>query len=127
MHADTIAIDVHRVLEAGPLAAPKRLKLYAWLGISVGAVAFILGISLYDHPEIVWGALFVNLNFFLGLSLGGIMIAAMFQIVRAKWSTPVRRFAEANVAFLPIAYSMFLVTYFGREHLFAWGRHPLPG
>ena len=55
------------------------------------------------------------------------MTTVIMQIVRATWGAPIRRLAEANIAFFPIAYTALLTTYFGREYLFYWGRAPMPG
>lgn len=66
-------------------------------------------------------------SIFQGLALGGVMTAVIMQIVRATWGAPVRRLAEANVAFFPVAFFLFLTTYFGKEYLFYWGSKPMPG
>jgi hypothetical protein len=63
----------------------------------------------------------------MGLAVGGVMVTAILQIVRAKWSPALRRLAEANVSFLPYAYLLLLFSYFGSYYLFPWGRAPMPG
>ena len=80
-----------------------------------------------NDPQHTWTVFFINCVYWLGLSLGGVMLSVIFQIVRATWSAPIRRIAEANVSFLPYAYGAVLCTYFGKEYLFPWARGPMPG
>lgn len=94
--------------------------------IMVGVVTFSAGLLFADAGK-TWAAFYVNAVYFQGLALGGVMTTVIMQIVRAKWGAPVRRLAEANIAYLPVAFLAFLTTYFGREYLFYWGRAPMPG
>src|SRR5690606_34019969 len=92
----------------------------------IGVASFIIGVLKFD-PAYVWGVYYTNLIFWMGLSLGGVIIACIIQIVRAKWAPPIRRIAEANIAFLPWAFFLFLGSFAGKEVLFPWGRAPMPG
>jgi hypothetical protein len=94
--------------------------------VFVGVFVFSYGLLFGDAGH-AWGAFYVNAVYFQGLALGGVMTTVIMQIVRATWGAPIRRIAEANVAYLPVAFCVFLTTYFGREYLFYWGRHPMPG
>lgn len=126
MHAELPAINIEEVVRADPIAPSRSLQFLMLLCVTVGFVTFSVG--LWSYPaDLLWGSYYVSLLFFMGLSAGGVMISAIFQIVRATWSAPIRRLAEANAAFLPIAYVLFLVTYFGKEHLFPWANAPRPG
>ena len=119
-------IDVKEVLESKPLQLRTSLTRLLVLLTTLGAVALIYGM-LAMPPEIFWGSFYVNFIFFTGLALGSVIITAIFQVTRAVWSPPLRRIAEAGVAFLPWSYAAFLCTYMGKEYLFPWGTAPMPG
>ena len=125
-HVDVVPVNIDKVIEAGPIAVSGSTKAKLWIMVMIGVIVFSAGLLFGDAGE-TWGAFYVNAVWFQGLALGGVMTTVIMQIVRAKWGAPVRRLAEANVAYLPVAFVVFLTTYFGREYLFYWGRHPMPG
>lgn len=126
MHVDIVPVDIDEVVKSGPLSVSRSSVKLFWGMIFIGLATFICGVSS-EHPAHAWAAYFVNLVFFMGLSMGGTVTSAIFQVVRAKWSPPIRRFAESNSAFFPVAYLGILTLYFGKEYLFYWGSHPMPG
>jgi hypothetical protein len=125
-HVDVVPVNIDKVIEAGPIKVAGSTIAKLWLMVLVGVVVFSSGLMFGDAGE-TWGAFYVNAVYFQGLALGGVMTTVIMQIVRAKWGAPVRRLAEANIAYLPVAFVVFLTTYFGREYLFYWGRNPMPG
>lgn len=125
-HVDLVPIQIADAVQIEPIKPACTFMRLMWACVFVGAVTFCCGL-LNENPEVFWGAYYVNLCFWMGLSVGGVMLATIFQIVRAKWSAPIRRIAEASVAFLPWAYCLFLGTYYGKEYLFPWARAPMPG
>lgn len=125
-HVHTVPVSIEKVVDAGPISIKTKTYLYLWAMIYFGVVVFSYNLMFGDAAT-TWGAFYVNAVYFQGLALGGVMTTVIMQIVRAKWGAPVRRIAEANVAYLPVAFVMFLITYFGREYIFYWGRHPMPG
>lgn len=100
--------------------------------LTLGAVLAVVGVGLFtaqvlgDDPSRAWRMFLVNFMFFTGLAAGAVIFAATQKITNAVWSGPVIRFAEAGVAFLPVALVLFLVMWIGREHLFPWIEHPTP-
>ncbi len=126
-HVESIKVDVNELLEAAPISKDKGLSFVMKVFVMIGLVTLIYGICCAPQPEIFWGGYYVSLLVFMGLSVGGVMLTAIFQIVRAKWSPPIRRIAEANAAFLPWAYLGFLTSYLGKDYLFPWGTKPMPG
>lgn len=89
----------------------------------VGAVTFAL-LLLGDDPGRAWRAYHVNWLFWTGLAQAGVLFHAVVTIAKGRWSAPVRRIAEASVAFLPVAFALFLVLWFGRAEVFPWVKHP---
>jgi hypothetical protein len=126
MHVDIPKIDVVAEGARSPLQAAPFVKTLLWICVLIGAATLTFGFTQLS-PERVWGSYYVSLLFFMGLAAGGVILAAIFQIVRATWSGGLRRIVEANVAFLPIAYLALLATWFGKEYLFPWARAPRPG
>lgn len=126
MHVHVTPIDLGEVVRAKPIQASGILKGLSWIFVLAGIVTFGVGVLSHDAAHI-WGVYFVNAIFFFGLSAGSLMLPVIFQIVRATWSGPVRRMAEANLGFFPLGAFLVLLTYFGKEHLFYWGSKPMPG
>jgi Polysulphide reductase, NrfD len=100
--------------------------------LAVGAVLAVVGLGLFvvqvlgDDPARAWRMFLVDFMFFTGLATGAVIFAATQKMTHAVWSGPVIRFAEAGVAFLPVALVLFLVLWMGRDHLFPWIAHPTP-
>lgn len=125
-HVHMVPVNIENVVNAGPITVQGSTMAKLWMMVFIGLFVFAYGL-LFGDAALTWGAFYVNAVYFQGLALGGVMTAVIMQIVRATWGAPVRRLAEANVAYLPVALCVFLVTYFGKEHIFYWGRHPMPG
>jgi hypothetical protein len=126
MHAELLDIDIEEAIDAAPIKPSTGLKKAALIGLIIGALTFGAGLLWYPH-NLLWASYYTDLIFFMGLAAGSAMIPVILQIVHATWASPVRRLAEANVAFLPWAWLLFVVTYFGRNDLFWWANRPAPG
>lgn len=108
------------------LHAPLRGHVVAGSVLAgVGLVTFIVGFS-GSEPARAWHAYLINFLFFLGLTQGGIVFAAIQKVTKAKWGGAIIRFSEAGVAFMPVLLVLFVILFFGREHLFPWIAHPTP-
>jgi len=127
MLVETAPVDLEDVIKAGPVRESARLSKLLWIFVWIGIIAFTVGLFGAVDPAILWGSYYTSLIYFMGLAAGSVMIPVIFTIVGAKWSIPVRRIAEANVAFLPFAWVLLMVTWAGREYLFPWARGPMPG
>ena len=84
----------------------------------IGGVALIGGM-LTDAPR-AWTALLVNFLFWSGLGHAGVAFSAMFQATSAAWARPIKRVAEATVAFLPVSAVMLLVLLAGVSAWAPW-------
>lgn len=125
-HVHTVPVNIEQVVNAGPIPVQASTYTKLWLMVFLGITVFTYGLISGDAAH-TWGAFYVNAVYFQGLALGGVMTTVIMQIVRATWGAPVRRLAEANVAYLPVAFVVFLTTYFGKDYIFYWGKHPMPG
>jgi Ni/Fe-hydrogenase subunit HybB-like protein len=100
--------------------------------IAAGGVLAVAGLGLFavlaagDDPGRAWRMFLVDFVFFTGLSAGAVIFAATQKITHGTWAGPIIRFAEAGVAFLPVALVLFLVLFVGRTHVFPWIDHPTP-
>jgi hypothetical protein len=100
--------------------------------LAVGALLTAIGVALFvmvamgDDPARAWRMFLVNFMFFTGLAAGAVIFAATQKMTKGVWAGPIIRFAEAGVAFLPVALVLFLVLWLGRDYLFSWIAHPTP-
>ena len=98
------------------------LKQISLLLAILGLVVFVVGAATGN--ERAWHAWHVNWLFFTVICSAGVMLAAVQRITTARWSRAVIRLSEANVAFLPVAFVMLLVTIIGKGHIFHWVHEP---
>jgi hypothetical protein len=100
--------------------------------LAVGGVLAVAGLGLFvtlaagDDPGRAWRMFLVDFVFFTGIATGAVIFAATQKITKGNWAGPIIRFAEAGVAFLPVALILFLVLFAGRAHVFPWIDHPTP-
>ena len=85
----------------------------------VGAVAFF--VTLQQDSGLAWKSYVVNWNYFMSLSMGGVMVAVVTWITKAKWNWSLRRIHQALGAYLPIAFLLFIpMLLVLREDYFPW-------
>jgi len=89
-----------------------------------GATAFLILATRLD-PGRAWRIYHLNWLFWTGLSMGAVMFGAVTTAAKGRWAVPLRRMAEGSVAFLPVAFVLFLVSWLGRAHIFPWVAHPI--
>ena len=72
-----------------------------------------------------WQAFLVNFLFFFGVAQGGVMISGAFYLTQARWGGPgAYRLAESFYVFIPVAFVLFWVLFFGRAELWPWVTRP---
>ncbi len=87
--------------------------------IFVGVVSFF--VTLSRDSALAWKSYVVNWNYFTSIAMGGVMVAAVTWIVKARWNWPVRRIHQSFAAYLPIAFVLFLPMLLNlREDYFPW-------
>ena len=105
------------------LAAP-RTRLVLLCLAALGGLAFLYGIAFGERVR-AWQALLVNFLFFGGLAQAGVVFSCILQVTSARWGRPLKRAAEATVAFLPVAFVMLLVLLAGTAAWAPWVHHPV--
>jgi hypothetical protein len=89
------------------------------LMVLVGAVTFFY--TLVSDPALAWKSYVVNWSYFTSIALGGILVAVVTWIVKAKWNWAVRRIHHSFAAYLPIAFVLFIPMLLNlREDYFPW-------
>lgn len=102
----------------------KKYFLTAAILVLVGVLGIIYGIITGEIIRI-WQVYLVNFLFFSGISMAGIVFAAILNLTNAKWGRPIKRIAEGLAVFLPVSFILFLIIYFGRETIFSWITEPV--
>ena len=86
----------------------------------VGAGAFLLS-AKGDTASRAWGMLLVSTMFFLGISMAGVVIAAVLKVAVGNWGRSISRIAESLFAFAPVAAGLVAVIHlFGAKHIYPW-------
>ena len=97
----------------------------AWGGLAVlVGVAVLLWGFAGGHGARIWRAWHFNLLFWMGLAQASVIFAATQKLAKGHWSGVVIRFAEAAVAFTPVAVVLFLVEALGRDTIYSWIHEP---
>lgn len=94
--------------------------------IVLGGGAFLAGASMGDTSLRAWQAYLVNFVFWTGTALGSVLFAVALTLTNARWGRSMKRLAESMGAFLPIAFLLYWVIFFGRDILFPWIHDPIP-
>lgn len=68
----------------------------------------------------IWANILLNNQYFLGISLGAGFFIAVHRISLSGWHTVIQRLPEAMTTFLPVAFVLMLVMYFGVHNIYAW-------
>ena len=89
---------------------------------ALGIVSFVGGL-IGGYQQQVWQALLVNMMFFGGIALGGVIFSVIFTITSAQWGRPIKRLAEAMAGFIPVSMVLMIVLFFGMEYFFIWVDH----
>jgi len=91
----------------------------------IGVAGFVAGIMTETEPH-AWEAFLVNFLFFFSVAQGGLAISASFYLTQARWGGPgAYRLAESFYVFLPVAFVLFWVLFFGRAELWPWVTKPV--
>lgn len=106
--------------KANPRPLPQPLTSICAAAAVLGILTF--GYGLTSDPQTTWLSFHTNFVYFGTLSLGGLILSAIFCTVGATWPGPYRRIAEGLAAWVPITAVLSLVGYFGRHYIFEWSR-----
>jgi Ni/Fe-hydrogenase subunit HybB-like protein len=77
-----------------------------------------------SQAQRAWQAYLINFLFWTGLAFGTVLFSTALTLAKGGWGRPLKRLAEAPGAFLPVAFVLFWVLFFGKEILFPWVLEP---
>lgn len=100
-----------------------RSRWFLLAAALVGISAFVVGLA--TDATRAWGALLVNFLFWSGLGHAGVALSAIFHITSARWARPLKRAAEATIAFLPVSVFMLMALLVGLATWMPWMREPI--
>jgi len=103
-------------------------KIRNILGITIIA-GFLLSVAaiFIFKPEAsrIWANVLLNNQLFLGIALGGAFFLAVHRIAWSGWHTAMQRIPEALTTFLPVAFLLMLLVFFGMDDLYHWSHKEL--
>jgi hypothetical protein len=97
---------------------------------SVQLVALVIGLlalggtavgAFTNRNQFFFSYLF-GLLFWLGLSLGCLIVTMIHELTGGRWGYPTRRFLEAGFKVLPLILVLFIPIFFGLRELYPWAR-----
>lgn len=99
----------------------KQHRNILFIAISAGLLVSMAAIFISKpDPSRIWANVLLNNQYFMGLSLGAAFFLAVHRIALSGWHTVIQRVPEAMTAFLPVAFILMLLIYFGMDHLYSW-------
>ncbi|MFH0724846.1 MAG: hypothetical protein V2B19_00575 [Pseudomonadota bacterium] len=99
----------------------------------ISLVLMALGVTVFlmqaagAHPARAWQAYLINFLLFSAIAQGGFLFSTVMHLTGARWSRSMAGVAEAFAGFFPVSFVLFLLLFFGREHLFPWLHADLHG
>src|SRR5215207_3067951 len=101
----------------------------AWGAMALLVLVGVASAFLGGFGERTWLAIHFNWLFWSSVAVGMVVFAISQHITNARWSWPLRRFALAGVAFLPISFVLYLLKLPGRPVWFEhwWGPGKIQG
>ena len=101
---DTILQDIASKLPGRPNGRKRKIWM-ACMAIGVLAFAFLL----FTEPRRAWGSWAINTYYFLGISMGGVVLSAAVRLCNGRWAGPIQRLGESLSAYLPYGIAMMVV------------------
>jgi hypothetical protein len=115
-----IPLDITKENRALDHLARPIIWVAGGIGILALLTSFALGFTRDDGGARLASAYFVNLIYFLSLSLGALFFVILHHLVRAGWSVVVRRFAEAIAANLWLLAILFIPILLWMDQIYPW-------
>jgi hypothetical protein len=90
----------------------------------VGLLVSVAAVFIFKpDASRVWANILMNNQFFLGIALGGAFFLAVHRIALSGWHTALQRIPESMTTFLPIAFLLMILVYFGMHDLYHWSHY----
>lgn len=94
---------------------------------AIAGLLLAVGTIFISKPDgsRIWANVLLNNQLFLGIALGGAFFLAVNRIAWSGWHTALQRIPEALTFFLPVAFLLMLLVFFGMNDLYHWSHHDL--
>jgi len=94
---------------------------------AIAGLLLAVGALLIFKPDAsrIWANVLLNNQLFLGIALGGAFFLAVHRIAWSGWHTALQRIPEALTSFLPVAFLLMLLVFFGMNDLYHWSHTDL--
>jgi hypothetical protein len=86
-------------------------------GVLVSLVAIVV---FKTGASRIWANVLLNNQLFMGISLGAAFFIAVHRVALSGWHTVLQRLPDALTTFLPVAFVLMLVLYFGMSDIYHW-------
>jgi hypothetical protein len=91
------------------------------IAVIAGLLVFVASVLIFKpDPSRVWANVLLNNQYFLGIALGGAFFLAVHRIAWSGWHTALQRIPESLTSFLPVAFVLMLLLFFGMNDLYHW-------
>ncbi len=109
-----------------PQAAPDKLLKGTLAMIIVGVLFLVGGFLMEDQADRTRAIVLTNLVYFMGVSMGGCVLAAAMHVTWARWGRPVKRISESFIAVMPVLWAILVVFFLvlGGFGIYEWYTHP---
>jgi hypothetical protein len=98
----------------------KNYRLTAAVLVLIGASTTIRGLD--SAPDRIWPNLLLDTFYILSLGLSAMLFLTTQRLAGSRWSSALRRVAEAFMLLVPLAAVLILSLWLGRRTLYVWGR-----
>ncbi len=89
--------------------------------VTVGLVGSLLAIFLMDPgASRIWANVLLNNQLFMGIALGAAFFIAVHRIALSGWHAAIQSIPDAMTSFLPSAFVLMLLIYFGMNDIYKW-------
>lgn len=99
----------------------KKFRNAIYVVVAAAIVFTVISILVSSHSSSrIWANILLNNQYFLGITLGGAFFVAVHRVALSGWHTYLQRLPDALVAYLPVAFILMLILYFGMKDIYAW-------
>lgn len=99
----------------------KKYQNILLIVVAAALVVTVISILIAAYgPSRIWANILLNNQYFMGIALGGAFFVAVHRVGLAGWHTLIQRLPDAVSAFLPVAFVLMLMIYFGMNHIYGW-------
>ena len=96
-------------------------KQYRNILIVLMVVAFLVALmavfAFRPGASRIWANILLNNQFFLGIALGAAFFIAVNRVAMSGWHTIIQRLPEAMTSFIPVAFILMLLIFFGMNSI----------